>query len=272
MEKLNLNKLRQQQEEKRAVNSVYDKIVSEFITLEHTGSDSKKPDFRLNYNGKNICIEMTRIEPYKNRGLESQCEIVSAVEKLVRRKVKEIGISPVCTIHIILGPTLSILKRGRRIKNIINIDKVIENALKGRVDKNYFTEFRVNKKIGDRRLMNDKKYVASLKIIERLTGKPLPEIVFSNPGCVLESITEDDISMAINHKEKEYDDYKYQRGENFDEVWLCLYLPDTEFGFTIRGAITPPAVSKFDRIYLSEEKMPFARLIYCKDSSKQLDI
>ena len=114
--------------------------------------------------------------------------------------------------------------------------------------------------------------MATLNVIERLTGKPFPEIVFSNPGAVLESVTEEDISIAINHKEKDYEDYKNNREEKFDEVWLCLYLPDSEFGFTIRGAVLPPIASKFDRIYLSEEKMPFARLIYCKDSSKQLDI
>lgn len=272
MEKININMLRQQQEEKRAVGPVYDKIVMEFVTLEHIGSDCKKPDFRLNYNGRNICIEMTRIEPYKNRNLESQCEIENAVEKLVRKIVKEKGISPVCTIHIILGPTLSYLEKGSKVKEISNINKIIENALEGKIDTNYFTEFDVNKKIGDEQLMNDKTYIASLEVIEKLTGKPLPEIVFLKPGCVREPISEADIAKAINHKEKDYDDYKYKRGETFDEVWLCLYLPDSEYGFTIRGAIPPHIVSNFDRIYLSEEKFPYARLIHCKNSSVQLDI
>lgn len=272
MEKININQLRQQQEEKRAINSVYDKIVREFIKLEHIGADSKKPDFRLNYNGLNICIEMTRIEPYKNRNMETQCVIENAVEKIVRKVIKDKGKNPLCSIHIILGSILSTLKKGTRINKIQNIERIIGAALNGRVNREYFTEFKVNRKIGAMRLMKKEEHVATLKVIEKLMGKPFPEINFSNPGGFLDPISEKDILTAIKHKENEYSDYKNNRGESFDEVWLCLYLPDSEHGFTIRGASIPTINSQYERIYLSEEKSPFARLIYNKTDTPKLDI
>lgn len=261
MAKENINRLRQQHEEERAINPVFNKIVSEFVSLEHTGSDSKLSDFKLNYNGSNICIEMTRIEPYLNRECESQCKVENAVDKLIRKVVRNKKKNPICTIHVILGPALSKIKIGTRIKNIPNIEKIIGAALNGRVNHDYFTEFSVNRKIARPNLMKDERYLATLRLIEKLSGKPFPEISFSNPGMILTPICPKDIPSAISHKEDSYDDYKNNRGEQFKEVWLCLYLPDTEFGYTIKGAEIPIIESRYDRIYLSEEKTSICQTV-----------
>lgn len=272
MAKENINKLRQKREEVRAINPVFDKIVREFVTLEHTGSDSKLADFKLNYNGLNICIEMTRIEPYTNRDWESQCKIENAIDKLIRKVIRDKKKNPICTINVILGHVLSNIKKGTRIKNIRNIEKIIGAALNGRVNHDYFLEFNVNRKMARANLMKDERYVTTLRLIEKLSGKNLPEISFSNPGIILTPISSNDIVSAILHKEDAYDDYKNNREEKFDEVWLCLYLPDTEFGYTIKGAEIPIIESKYDRIYLSEENHPIARLIYNKSDNPKLDI
>lgn len=272
MAKENINKLRQQQEEERAINPVFSKIVREFVTLEHTGSDSKLSDFKLNYNGLNICIEMTRIEPYTNRGWESQCKVENAIEKLIRKVISDKKKNPICAIHVTLGPVLLQIKKGTRIKNTPNIEKIIGAALNGRVNHDYFREFNVNRKIARSNLMKDERYLATLRLIEKLSGKPFPEISFSNPGMILTPICPKDILSAISHKEDAYDDYKNNRGEQFKEVWLCLYLPDTEFGYTIKGAEIPVIESRYDRIYLSEEKHLFARLIYNRSDNPKLDV
>lgn len=272
MDKINLNKLRTQQEEQRAIHSVYDKIVREFVSLEHIGEDSSKPDFRLNYNGKKICIEMTRIEPYKNMGYESQSTIQDAVAKIIRKKIKEEGMNPICSIHIILGPFLSKIKIGTKIKKNKGIEKIIGAALKGRVNHDYFTEFKKNSLIRTKAQKEDAKYKATLQLISRFSGKPLPEINFSNPMMMINHISEEDITKAITHKEGHYKEYKNNSDESFEEIWLCIYIPRSEYGFTIRGASIPTIVTQYDRVYLAEEDSIFSRLIYSKNPNVKLDV
>ena len=71
----------------------------------------------------------------------------------------------------------------------------------------------------------------------------------------------DFIKPAIIKKEDKIEYYK-KKNPDIDEYWLCLLLPDEEFGFTIKGAEAPPLYkSSYSRIFLAQNCPPFVRYL-----------
>ena len=69
------------------------------------------------------------------------------------------------------------------------------------------------------------------------------------------------IEPFIRKKEKKLTFYKNQN-TNFQEYWLCLYLPETEYYFTIKGVKIPESFeTSYDRIIMIQSKPPFCREI-----------
>ena len=52
------------------------------------------------------------------------------------------------------------------------------------------------------------------------------------------------------------------KNPDIDDYWLCLFLPDEEFGFTIKGVESPPQYkSSYPRIFLAQNSPPFVRYL-----------
>ena len=69
----------------------------------------------------------------------------------------------------------------------------------------------------------------------------------------------DFIQPLIAKKEEKLLTYK-EKNLNIGEMWLCVLLPDEEFGFTIKGLECPTEYkSKYKRIILVQKTPPFVR-------------
>lgn len=69
----------------------------------------------------------------------------------------------------------------------------------------------------------------------------------------------DFIQPLIAKKEEKLLTYK-EKNPNIDEMWLCIFLPDEEFGFTIKGLECPMGYkSNYKRIILVQNTPPFVR-------------
>ena len=71
----------------------------------------------------------------------------------------------------------------------------------------------------------------------------------------------DFIKPAIINKEAKIESYK-KKNPDINDYWLCLFLPDEEFGFTIKGVESPPQYeSSYSRIFLAQNCPPFVRYL-----------
>ena len=71
----------------------------------------------------------------------------------------------------------------------------------------------------------------------------------------------DFIKPAIINKEAKIESYK-KKNPDINDYWLCLFLPDEEFGFTIKGVESPPQYkSSYPRIFLAQNSPPFVRYL-----------
>ena len=69
----------------------------------------------------------------------------------------------------------------------------------------------------------------------------------------------DFIQPLIAKKEEKFQTYK-EKNPNIDAMWLCIFLPDEEFGFTIKGLECPMGYkSNYKRIILVQNTPPFVR-------------
>ena len=86
------------------------------------------------------------------------------------------------------------------------------------------------------------------------------EIYFTFEGF-LSPMPFDYIKPAIILKEGKIESYRI-KNPDIDDYWLCLFLPDEEFGFTIKGIKSPPQYnSSYSRIILVQNCPPFVRYL-----------
>ena len=71
----------------------------------------------------------------------------------------------------------------------------------------------------------------------------------------------DFIKPAIINKEAKIESYK-KKNPDINDYWLCLFLPDEEFGFTMKGVASHPQYeSSYSRIFLAQNSPPFVRYL-----------
>lgn len=86
------------------------------------------------------------------------------------------------------------------------------------------------------------------------------EIYFTFEGF-LSPMPFDYIKPAIILKEGKIESYRI-KNPDIDDYWLCLFLPDEEFGFTIKGVESPSQYnSSYSRIILVQNCPPFVRYL-----------
>ena len=76
---------------------------------------------------------------------------------------------------------------------------------------------------------------------------------------ILSPIPFEYVKPFILKKEQKIDWYR-KNNPNIEEMWLCLFLPNEEFAFTIKGIEVPiNHKSSYDRVILVQESPPFVR-------------
>lgn len=253
---MNRSILLQKQEEEKAIFPII-ALEGGDIEFEHIG-ERHEPDFKLRYNGKRIGLEVVTLHPYKNHRFNVPAEVENFVSDYIHEKYQYQDCPEFSCISIALGPKL--LYSSGKLKNTPEVKTAIENAINRNIDYDYFAEFRLTDLTKD--ITVDAEYLHSLTHLASQYGQKFPIVSFDNPGGMQSPVSENDINVALSLKEEKYNRYTSHNGVQFDEVWLCMALPDEEYGFSIKGAPIPIIDSKFDRIYLTQTTIPFARLIY----------
>ena len=265
----NLNKILQEQEESMARHylSCYLKIPYDNF------NKSESPDFTTKINDKEIGIEVTTVHP---------SEIVTKDDALSNNNNRK-------------GQNKNIIEKA--IKNIcysrmikydiydISIGIILNTDL-------YFKSYKINEKKNDieteidtifQQLKNDISSIDDGLTIRTFTYTDtyLERVdieYFHNAGWK-ELFEKDKSSININFtfqgfldpmpfsfiqpliakKEEKLQTYK-EKNPNIDEMWLCIFLPDEEFGFTIKGLKCPMGYkSNYKRIILVQNTPPFIR-------------
>lgn len=259
---MNRTVLLQKQEEEYAISPILAFERDGIENVNHIG-ERHEPDFLLEYKGKSVGLEVVTLHPYQNNDYNTPKQVENFISGYIHKYLQDRGYEGFSCINIALGSKL--LFSSGKLKNNTEVTTAIENAINGNVNPDFFVEFRfVDLSKG---VEMEKEYIQKLTDLEALSGQKSPVISFCNPGGIQIPINEEDINKALSLKEKKYNRYTSYEGQQFDEVWLCMALPDEEYGFTIKGAPVPTINSKFDRIYLSQTIFPFARLIHCNETN-----
>ena len=267
MEKL--NKLLQEQEESMARHylSCYLKIPYDNF------KKSESPDFTTIINGSNIGIEVTTVHPSemitKADALNNNYSRKGQNKNIIEKVIKNICYNSMIkysiydiSIRIRLDTDLyfksyNINEKKKEIEpEIDTIFQQLKNDISSIVDRLLIRTFTYSGKYLESVYVENFHNAGWKELFEK--DKNSINIYFTFQGF-LDPMPFDFIQPLIAKKEEKLLTYK-EKNPNIDELWLCIFLPDEEFGFTIKGLECPMGYkSNYKRIILVQNTPPFVR-------------
>lgn len=215
--------------------------------------DTVRPDFKINYEGKQVGIEVTEVRPHQKRNDKNEIIDVSAInnalEKVIRSRLK---LNDIKGFRVDAIPQDAIYYSRLDTKNPKLIEE-IDNLLKDRIVSHQFFK---SIEIGQLRGPDGTEYFIDNNEIG---------IHIYWGGGFLELIPPSSIIEVIRKKEELYTAYNKENNYCFDELWLFIVLSHEEHGFTFKGFELPYEFSSvYNRIYVGQHIPPFANCIYQK--------
>lgn len=267
MEKL--NKRLQEQEE-----SIARHYLSCYLEIPYDNfKKSESPDFTTNINGNEIGIEVTTVHPSEivtkadalnnnyNRKGQNKNIIEKAIKNICYSYMTKYNIYDI-SIRIRLNTDLyfksyNINKKKKEIEpEIDTIFQKIKNDTSSIVEQFAFRTFTYSNKYLESVYIQYYHNAGWKELFEK--DRSRINIYFTFQGF-LAPMPFDFIKPLLTQKEEKLQTYK-EKNPNIDEMWLCIFLHDEEFGFTIKGLECPMGYkSNYKRIILVQGTPPFVR-------------
>lgn len=245
-------------------------LLSIFLQIPYSSIKKREsPDCLVTLNGKNVGIEITTMRPsmlVTATTINSIGQNKNAIECVIKeicyncmQKYEIYDISIRFRLNLDLYYTRYNIKDKKKF-----LVEVVDGIFKN-LQKDIVSETQEKYKI--------KRYAYSYEEFANITFEYCPyagwksifmkdktkiNIYFTYQGFLF-PIPFEYVKSFILKKEKKLESYK-KNNQNIDEMWLCLYLPREEFGFSIKGIEVPLNYkTAYDRVILVQDFPHFAR-------------